>query len=133
MCTPNAVFIEAFQTVLPLVGEVSILPIQVHGLSYGLFASLVAPFGGFFASAIKRAYRKKDFDSFVPGHGGMMDRMDCQLLMMAFTSFHYRGYIAPAPSVARIEFLVSLMAPVDQLLLFEKVRQLLCSIVCQWW
>ena len=24
------------------------------------------------------------------GHGGLMDRMDCQLLMMAFTSFHYR-------------------------------------------
>jgi phosphatidate cytidylyltransferase len=42
-------------------------PIQIHGLAYGLFASLVAPFGGFFASAIKRAYKKKDFDSFMPG------------------------------------------------------------------
>ena len=29
--------------------------------------SLVAPFGGFFASAIKRAYKKKDFQSFLPG------------------------------------------------------------------
>ena len=30
--------------------------------------------------------------SYVEGHGGLMDRMDCQLLMMAFTSFHYRYY-----------------------------------------
>ena len=49
-------------------GERTILPIQLHGLSYGLFASLVAPFGGIFASAIKRAYKKKDFDSFMPGN-----------------------------------------------------------------
>lgn len=69
------------------------LPIQLHGLVFGLFASLVAPFGGFFASAIKRAYGKKDFDSFMPGHGGMMDRMDCQLIMIMFTSFYLSTFI----------------------------------------
>ena len=37
----------------------------------------------------------KDFDSFMPGHGGMMDRMDCQLLMIFFTSFYYFRFIAP--------------------------------------
>lgn len=92
-CTPHAVFVPRDFS-LPLASfaggpslRVSLYPIQLHGLAYGLFASLVAPFGGFFASAIKRAYRLKDFDSLVPGHGGMMDRMDCHLIMMGFTRF----------------------------------------------
>lgn len=64
-------------------------PIQFHALWLALFASLVAPFGGFFASAIKRAYGIKDFDSLIPGHGGVMDRMDCQLLMALCTWVYY--------------------------------------------
>lgn len=43
-----------------------------------IFASLVAPFGGFFASGFKRAFNIKDFGHSIPGHGGMTDRMDCQ-------------------------------------------------------
>ena len=43
-----------------------------------IFASLVAPFGGFFASGFKRAFDIKDFGHSIPGHGGMTDRMDCQ-------------------------------------------------------
>ena len=66
VCEENAVFLPT-KIILPFFGEKTILPIQLHGLSYGLFASLVAPFGGIFASAIKRAYKKKDFDSFMPG------------------------------------------------------------------
>lgn len=64
-------------------------PIQIHALWLALFASLVAPFGGFLASAIKRAYGIKDFDSIIPGHGGVMDRMDCQFLMALCTWVHY--------------------------------------------
>lgn len=89
--------------VLDMFWNLRLYPIQLHGLAYGLFASLVAPFGGFFASAIKRAYNLKDFDSIVPGHGGMMDRMDCQLLMMGFTSFHYRSFIAPQMGIGSAE------------------------------
>lgn len=47
-----------------------------------LFASLVAPFGGFFASGFKRALKIKDFADVIPGHGGVTDRMDCQILMV---------------------------------------------------
>ena len=51
------------------------------------FASSVAPFGGFFASAIKRAYGIKDFDSFIPGHG----RMDALILVWnGLTCCRYR-------------------------------------------
>ena len=65
-CTPHNVFqLKSYD--VPLLGHLSLYPIQLHGLAYGLFASIVAPFGGFFASAIKRAYNKKDFQSFLPG------------------------------------------------------------------
>jgi phosphatidate cytidylyltransferase len=49
-----------------------------HVLVMAIFASLVAPFGGFFASGFKRAFNIKDFGHSIPGHGGMTDRMDCQ-------------------------------------------------------
>lgn len=53
-------------------------PYQYHILFLAIFASLVAPFGGFFASGFKRAFDIKDFGHSIPGHGGMTDRMDCQ-------------------------------------------------------
>jgi len=53
-------------------------PFQLHALALSVFASLVAPFGGFFASGFKRAFDIKDFGHSIPGHGGMTDRMDCQ-------------------------------------------------------
>ena len=71
----------------------STCPIYLHELVFSIFASLVAPFGGFFASAIKRAYGKKDFNSIIPGHGGLMDRFDCQFIMLYFTSMYYATFI----------------------------------------
>jgi hypothetical protein len=35
------------------------LPVQWHALALGLFASIIAPFGGFFASGFKRAFKIK--------------------------------------------------------------------------
>ena len=53
-------------------------------------------FGGFLASAIKRAYKIKDFDTFIPGHGGLTDRFDCQFLMMLYTWVHYNTFVRMA-------------------------------------
>ena len=39
--------------------EVSVLPLQWQALAFGLFASIIAPFGGFFASGFKRAFKIK--------------------------------------------------------------------------
>ena len=68
--------------------QITVLPFQLHSIPLSLFASVMAPFGGFLASGIKRAYKIKDFDSFIPGHGGIMDRMDCQFLMALCTWVH---------------------------------------------
>jgi hypothetical protein len=69
-----------------------VYPIQIHALWLGFFASVVGPFGGFLASAIKRAYGIKDFDSIIPGHGGITDRLDCQFLMALCTWVHYNSF-----------------------------------------
>ena len=65
--------------------NVELRAIQFHMFFFGLFASLVAPFGGLFASGFKRAVKIKDFANTIPGHGGFTDRMDCQILMGLFT------------------------------------------------
>ncbi|CAO3664050.1 unnamed protein product [Umbelopsis vinacea] len=73
--------------------EVWIAPVQLHALVMACFASLIAPFGGFFASGVKRAFNIKDFGDSIPGHGGMTDRMDCQFLMGVFSSIYYQSFI----------------------------------------
>ena len=63
-----------------------------------LAASFVAPFGGFLASMIKRAYDQKDFGSLFPGHGGFVDRLDCQLVMAPIVFLYLSLYAKAASS-----------------------------------
>lgn len=77
---------------LKALGELEICQAQIHALSLGFFASFAAPFGGFLSSAIKRAYGIKDFNNLIPGHGGMMDRFDCQFVMFLCTFVHIRTF-----------------------------------------
>ncbi len=70
---------------LPLTSTKINLPFKrmhFHTFFLGLFASLLAPLGGLFASGFKRAIKIKDFADLIPGHGGLTDRMDCQILMV---------------------------------------------------
>ncbi len=67
--------------------------LQVHALILGIFASLVAPFGGFFASGFKRAFKIKDFADTIPGHGGITDRFDCQVIMGMFTYIYILTFV----------------------------------------
>lgn len=48
--------------------------IQIVFLS--LFLSLIGQFGDLFFSSIKRYFNKKDFSNLIPGHGGILDRLD---------------------------------------------------------
>ncbi len=127
-CTPNAVFLPQSynlpQWLYPIVytHTITLLPIQLHGLVFGLFASLVAPFGGFMASAIKRGYGIKDFETLFPGHGGVMDRMDCQLLMLSFTWVHYENFIVQKTlSVTRIVAALAQLSIEEKKAVFDEV------------
>lgn len=68
-------------------------PMQLHALVLATFASLIAPFGGFFASGLKRTFKIKDFGDSIPGHGGMTDRMDCQFIMGFFAYMYFHTFI----------------------------------------
>jgi phosphatidate cytidylyltransferase len=93
----------------------SVYPIQIHALWLGFFASVVAPFGGFLASAIKRAYGIKDFDSLIPGHGGVTDRLDCQFLMALCTWVHYNSFVKMATvSVPKLVYMYHMLSKEEQ-------------------
>lgn len=57
-----------------------------QGVVVGLILTVTATAGDFAESAIKRDLGVKDMGSFLPGHGGMMDRFD-SLIPNAFTSW----------------------------------------------
>jgi CDP-diglyceride synthetase len=44
---------------------VSFAPIQFHAAVFSIFASIIAPFGGFFASGLKRGLQIKVFIYFL--------------------------------------------------------------------
>lgn len=52
-----------------------------------LFLSLIGQFGDLFFSAIKRYFDKKDFSNLMPGHGGILDRLDSIIFVLVAYSF----------------------------------------------
>lgn len=103
----------------PIFGTtLSIEPMQFHIFAMATFASLIAPFGGFFASGLKRTFKIKDFGDLVPGHGGMTDRMDCQFIMGLFSYMYYQAFIAVhnrATVGAVLEMAVTSLRPNEQI------------------
>ncbi|KAH8068292.1 phosphatidate cytidylyltransferase [Aureococcus anophagefferens] len=92
-CETRAVFVkQAEYDVLGLFTLEGVAPIQLHAVCFALFASIVAPFGAS-SPAIKRAYHVKDFDSIIPGHGGVTDRVDCEFIMALFVYVYHKTFI----------------------------------------
>ncbi|SJX66022.1 related to CDS1-CDP-diacylglycerol synthase [Sporisorium reilianum f. sp. reilianum] len=102
-------------------------PFQLHALVMASFASLVAPFGGFFASGFKRAFNIKDFGDSIPGHGGLTDRFDCQFLMGLFSYVYYSSLIrehhVTVGSV--LQTVVTQLTLEDQVELYNEIRRYL--------
>jgi phosphatidate cytidylyltransferase len=131
-CELDAVFMPSSyqlpQLISSAVGFTSFtcLPVQLHSMFLALYASIFAPFGGFFASAIKRAYNKDDFASVIPGHGGLMDRLDCQFLMFLCTSIHLDTFVrSPKVTVAVVMKMISLLPIMDQQTVLHNLKHLL--------
>lgn len=76
--------------------------ILIHSAVLAIFASTLAPFGGFLASGLKRTFKIKDFSGLIPGHGGFADRMDCQFIMGLFTYLYVSSFVKVVPML-RIE------------------------------
>ncbi|GAQ11101.1 putative phosphatidate cytidylyltransferase [Aspergillus lentulus] len=96
-CNPNPVFVPQPYSLPEWTGLAKtfyVEPMQFHILVFATFASLIAPFGGFFASGLKRTFKIKDFGESIPGHGGITDRMDCQFIMGFFSYMYYHSFIA---------------------------------------
>lgn len=101
-------------------------PMQFHALALAAFASAIAPFGGFFASGFKRGFKIKDFGASIPGHGGMTDRMDCQVVMAAFSYIYYHTYVDRATlSVGGVLAAALKLAPAERLELLEHLANAL--------
>jgi len=133
-CDPPLAFIPVPNTVPPSIqsllhffsngdwSTVMIAPVQWHGLFLALFASLIAPFGGFFASGFKRAFHIKDFGETIPGHGGVTDRMDCQIMMGLFVFVYYWNLVQDEINPNSIFVAFSLLNDETKLAVFNKLQ-----------
>ncbi len=57
------------------------LPLWHYGL-VGAVGSIFGQFGDLSASLIKRKFNKKDYGNLIPGHGGILDRIDSILFVI---------------------------------------------------
>jgi phosphatidate cytidylyltransferase len=63
-----------------------------HAVILGLVGSIVGQLGDLCESALKRAAGVKDSGVILPGHGGVLDRLDCLMFIAPFV-YYYKVFI----------------------------------------
>lgn len=63
----------------------------------------------------------------IPGHGGVSDRMDCQLIMGSFVYFYHQTFIKVL-AVGTSAYILSLLSPEEQLHLYNTLQASLAQM-----
>lgn len=71
-----------------------------HWLLFGLALSVVAQTGDLLESRFKRLYGVKDTSGFIPGHGGVLDRLDGLMAATLAAALIVRFFPALAPTLS---------------------------------
>ena len=141
VCEPSAVFrpqeyslpqtVTTWRRILGMKETLTFYPFFIHCFFMSLFASIIGPFGGFFASGFKRAFKIKDFGDIIPGHGGIMDRFDCQFLMATFVNVYIHSFIniptpgkVRTPSFDQLKKIISVFQLMQQVFMLRPEEQL---------
>lgn len=64
----------------------------IHIIMIAFVGSVIGQLGDICESAIKRTYGLKDASSILPGHGGILDRLDCLIFIAPFV-YYYRMFV----------------------------------------
>ncbi|WDM85194.1 phosphatidate cytidylyltransferase [Ehrlichia sp. JZT12] len=63
-----------------------------HAFIAGILIAIIAQAGDIIESSIKRLYKVKDSGTFIPGHGGILDRMDGFIFTAPLTAYCIQSF-----------------------------------------
>tara|TARA_B110000438_G_scaffold216219_1_gene208743 strand:- start:2827 stop:3477 length:651 start_codon:yes stop_codon:yes gene_type:complete len=80
---------------LPIKDSININFLEVKFFFLAIIFSLIAQIGDLIISYFKRLEKIKDAGKFLPGHGGILDRIDGLMFVVIFTTIFYNLNIIP--------------------------------------